>query len=74
MFEGADEDIYKPIENASLDLVDEIEEDFVFLSVDVNNNKKIYNKILKTSKAQPLVCAPYKDSWIRNLATYFSEF
>ena len=50
------------------------DEDFVFLSVDVNNNKKIYNKILKTSKAQPLVCAPYKDSWIRNLATYFSEF
>ena len=50
------------------------DEDFVFLSVDVNNNKKIYNKILKTSKAQPLVCAPYKDSWIRNLPTYFSEF
>ena len=50
------------------------DEDFVFLSVDITNNKKIYNKVLETSKAQPLVCAPYKDSWIRNLATYVSEF
>jgi glycosyltransferase involved in cell wall biosynthesis len=33
LFEGADEDIYKPIENASLDLVDDIKEDFAFLSV-----------------------------------------
>jgi len=33
LFEGADEDIYKPIENASLDLVDDIEEDFCFLHV-----------------------------------------
>ena len=50
------------------------DEDFVFLSVDITNNKKIYNKVLETSKAQPLVWAPYKDSWIRNLATYVSEF
>ena len=33
LFEGADEDIYKPIENASLDLVDDIKEDFCFLHV-----------------------------------------
>ena len=31
LFEGADEDIYKPIENASLDLLDDIKEDFCFL-------------------------------------------
>ena len=33
VFEGANEDIYKPIENASLDLVDDIKEDFCFLHV-----------------------------------------
>ena len=33
LFEGADEDLYKPIENASLDLVDDIKEDFCFLHV-----------------------------------------
>ena len=33
LFEGADEDIYKPIENASLDLVDDIKEDFCFLHI-----------------------------------------
>jgi len=31
LFEGADEDIYKPINNASLDFVDDIKEDFAFL-------------------------------------------
>ena len=31
LFEGADEDIYKPIDKPSLDLVDDIEEDFCFL-------------------------------------------
>ena len=49
------------------------QDDFVFISVDVNG-EDIYKKVLETSKAQPLVCAPYKDSWIRNLATYVSEF
>ena len=48
------------------------DDDFVFLSVDVDS-KQIYNKVLETSKAQPLGCAPYKDSWIRNLATSFSS-
>ena len=33
LFEGSDEDIYKPIENVSLDLVDDIKEDFCFLHV-----------------------------------------
>ena len=33
LFEGTDEDIYKPIENASLDLVDDIKEDFCFLHI-----------------------------------------
>ena len=33
LFEGVDEDIYKPIDNVSLDLVDDIKEDFAFLHV-----------------------------------------
>tara|TARA_R100001443_G_scaffold116844_1_gene138777 strand:- start:837 stop:2138 length:1302 start_codon:yes stop_codon:yes gene_type:complete len=33
LFEGADEDIYKPINNASLEYVDDIPEDFSFLFV-----------------------------------------
>jgi len=33
LFEGTDEDVYKPIENASLNLVDDIKEDFCFLHV-----------------------------------------
>ena len=50
------------------------QDDFVFISVDVNG-EDIYKKVLETSKAQPLVCAPYRDSWLRNLSTYssFSE-
>ena len=41
-------------------------EDFVFISVDVEGDK-IFSKVLKTSKAQPLVCAPYKYTWLANL-------
>ena len=48
------------------------QEDFVFISVDVNG-EHIYKKILETSKAQPLVCAPYRNSWIKNLAIVLSE-
>ena len=44
------------------------DEDFVFISVDVKG-EEIYKKILETSKAQPLVCAPYKDSWMKSLVT-----
>tara|TARA_Y100000296_G_C5098288_1_gene218534 strand:- start:167 stop:760 length:594 start_codon:yes stop_codon:yes gene_type:complete len=44
------------------------DEDFVFLSVDVNS-KQIYKKVVETSKAQPLVCAPYKYSWLKNLVS-----
>ena len=45
------------------------DEDFVFISVDVEG-EKIFNKVIKTSKAQPLVCAPYKYTWLQNLANY----
>jgi hypothetical protein len=45
------------------------DEDFVFISVDVEG-EEIFNKVLKTSKAQPLVCAPYKYTWLLNLANY----
>tara|TARA_B100000131_G_scaffold249561_1_gene242859 strand:- start:160 stop:717 length:558 start_codon:yes stop_codon:yes gene_type:complete len=48
------------------------QEDFVFISVDVNG-EHIFKKVLETSKAQPLVCAPYKNSWIKNLAIVLSE-
>ena len=40
------------------------QEDFVFISVDVDGEKYLI-KVLKTSKAQPLVCAPYKNSWLK---------
>ena len=33
LFEGADDEIYKPIDNSSLNLVDNIKEDFAFLHV-----------------------------------------
>ena len=48
------------------------QEDFVFISVDVDG-EKIFNKVLKTSKAQPLVCAPYKNTWLRNLFNVLYE-
>ena len=33
LFEGVDENVFKPIDNSSLDLVDDIKEDFAFLHV-----------------------------------------
>ena len=47
------------------------EDDFVFISVDVDG-ELIYKKVVETSMAQPRVCAPYKNSWIKNLATVLS--
>ena len=47
-------------------------EDFAFISVDVDG-EQIFNKVLKTSKAQPLVCAPYKNTWLRNLFNVLYE-
>jgi len=38
LFEGTNEDIYKPINDASLDLVDNIKEDFAFLHVGLWGN------------------------------------
>tara|TARA_B100001094_G_scaffold328758_1_gene389912 strand:+ start:90 stop:1421 length:1332 start_codon:yes stop_codon:yes gene_type:complete len=38
LFEGTNEDIYKPINDASLDLVDSIKEDFAFLHVGLWGN------------------------------------
>ena len=66
LFEGADEDIYKPIENASLDLVDDIKEDFCFLHVgqwtkggfgedrkDIYKTIKIFYEAFANKKEQP---------------------
>mgnify|MGYP003629870197 CR=1 FL=1 len=66
LFEGADEDIYKPIEKASLDLVDDIKEDFCFLHVgqwtrggygedrkDISKMIKIFYESFANKKKQP---------------------
>tara|TARA_R100000008_G_scaffold86585_1_gene80314 strand:- start:2830 stop:3381 length:552 start_codon:yes stop_codon:yes gene_type:complete len=44
------------------------DDDFVFISVDVDVDK-IFKRVIETSKAHPLVCAPYKNTWIKNLFT-----
>ena len=66
VFEGADEDVYKPIDDVSLDLVDDIEEDFVFLHVgqwtrggygedrkDIAKLVKLFYKAFANKKEQP---------------------
>tara|TARA_R110001592_G_scaffold228450_1_gene485001 strand:- start:219 stop:1556 length:1338 start_codon:yes stop_codon:yes gene_type:complete len=66
LFEGTDEDIYKPIENASLDLVDDIKEDFCFLHVgqwtkgnfgedrkDIAKMIKVFYEAFANKKKQP---------------------
>ncbi len=46
-------------------------DDLVFISVDVDS-KEIVGKIIKTSKAQVNICAPYNKTWLRNLISSFS--
>ena len=46
-------------------------DDLVFISVDVES-KKMVEKIIKTSKAQVNICAPYDKTWLRNLISSFS--
>jgi len=66
LFEGTDEDVYKPIENASLDLVDNIKEKFCFLHVgqwtkgnygedrkDIAKTIKIFYEAFANKKEQP---------------------
>jgi len=66
LFEGTNENIYKPIENASLDLVDDIKEDFTFLHVglwgqggfgedrkDISKLIKIFYESFANKKEQP---------------------
>ena len=66
LFEGVDKNIYKPIENASLDLVDNIKEDFCFLHVgmwgkggygedrkDIAKMIKIFYESFANKKEQP---------------------
>ena len=53
LFEGVDENTYKPIDNSSLDLVDNIKEDFAFLHVglwgkgDYGEDRKDISKLVK---------------------------
>ncbi len=44
------------------------DEDMIFISVDVNENK-IYEQIIKTSRAQIYSCAPYKSSYVNGIFT-----
>ena len=66
LFEGVDESIYKPIDNSSLDLVDDIKEDFAFLHVglwgsgrfgedrkDISKLVKIFYESFANKKKQP---------------------
>ena len=53
LFEGVDEGVYKPLDNSSLDLVDDIKEDFCFLHVgqwtkgDYGEDRKDIAKMIK---------------------------
>ena len=66
LFEGVDENVYKPIDNSSLDLVDDIKEDFAFLHVglwgkggygedrkDISKLVKIFYESFANKKEQP---------------------
>jgi len=66
LFEGVDENVYKPIDNSSLDLVDDIKEDFAFLHVglwgkgnygedrkDISKTIKIFYESFANKKKQP---------------------
>ena len=66
LFEGTDENVYKPIDNSSLDLVDDIKEDFCFLHVgmwgqgdfgedrkDISKTIKIFYESFANKKKQP---------------------
>jgi glycosyltransferase involved in cell wall biosynthesis len=66
LFEGSDENIYKPIDNSSLDLVDDIKEDFCFLHVglwgngaygedrkDISKLVKVFYESFANKKEQP---------------------
>ena len=66
VFEGTDESIYKPIDNSSLDLVDDIKENFAFLHVgmwgkgrigedrkDIGKMIKLFYEAFANKKEQP---------------------
>jgi len=66
LFEGSDENIFKPIDNSSLDLVDDIKEDFCFLHVgmwgkggygedrkDIGKLVKVFYESFANKKEQP---------------------
>jgi len=66
LFEGVDENVFKPLDNSSLDLVDDIKEDFCFLHVglwgkggygedrkDISKLVKIFYESFANKKEQP---------------------
>ena len=66
LFEGSDENVYKPLDDSSLDLVDDIKEDFCFLHVglwgnggygedrkDISKLVKVFYESFANKKKQP---------------------
>ena len=66
LFEGVDENIFKPLDDSSLDLVDDIKEDFAFLHVglwgkgsygedrkDISKLVKVFYESFANKKEQP---------------------
>ena len=66
LFEGVDDDVFKPLDNSSLDLVDDIKEDFAFLHIglwgkgamgedrkDISKLIKIFYESFANKKEQP---------------------
>ena len=66
LFEGTDESMYKPIDNSSLDLIDDMKEDFAFLHVglwgkggfgedrkDISKLVKVFYESFANKKEQP---------------------
>jgi len=66
LFEGVDDDVFKPIDNSSLNLVDDIKEDFCFLHVglwgkgkfgedrkDISRTIKVFYESFANKKEQP---------------------
>ena len=48
-------------------------DDLIFVSVDVDHNN-IISKIIDTSAAQVMICAPYDKTWLKNLVNSIKSF
>ena len=48
-------------------------DDLIFVSVDVDH-ASIISKIINTSAAQVMICAPYDKTWLKNLVNSIKSF